>query len=356
MNQPENSKGGALPLLAAFTLGILAMAAIGIFVLMPFLKPKADGPENSPATEQPLVEEVTEIPPQPAVTRAAAASPPLVTNRTHHAAMAAPIALEPEAERLAEAPGNRAPVDSHIPIALENLAIGGFRLGGGGVIEGVVQFRGVPPPERPIAMGANDPCANLPGAPKTTRFFRIGSEGGLADVLVYLEGIGASNQLARTWPLQAKTLPIVYSGCDVEPYIAAAQVGQVLTIQSLDSGMHNAHVTPDRRSGNRDANYALMPKSQPVELPLKSPEMFMRIKCDVHPWEFGYVSIFEHPFFAVTGPDGAFRMTGVPPGRYVLKAVHRKSGTNETDIAVQGRGGQRVSITFEAGAEVASRQ
>ena len=40
----------------------------------------------------------------------------------------------------------------------------------------------------------------------------------------------------------------------------------------------------------------------------------MTVACDIHPWMHGHVMIFDHPFFAVTGPDGSFEIKGVPAG------------------------------------------
>lgn len=59
------------------------------------------------------------------------------------------------------------------------------------------------------------------------------------------------------------------------------------------------------------------------------------MKCDLHPWEFGYICVADHPFFAVTDQNGAFRFPpGLPPGRYVNEARHLKAGavTQETVI------------------------
>ena len=30
----------------------------------------------------------------------------------------------------------------------------------------------------------------------------------------------------------------------------------------------------------------------------------MKFKCDVHPWEFAYLGVIDHPHFAVTDKDG----------------------------------------------------
>jgi hypothetical protein len=48
-----------------------------------------------------------------------------------------------------------------------------------------------------------------------------------------------------------------------------------------------------------------------------------------------YVAVIAHPFFAVTGPDGAFDLKGVPAGDYTVEAVHEKYGRKEQRITVQ---------------------
>jgi hypothetical protein len=38
----------------------------------------------------------------------------------------------------------------------------------------------------------------------------------------------------------------------------------------------------------------------------------------MHAWVF----VFDHPWFAVTGRDGRFQLSAVPPGRYTLAVLH----------------------------------
>jgi hypothetical protein len=37
------------------------------------------------------------------------------------------------------------------------------------------------------------------------------------------------------------------------------------------------------------------------------------------------VGVLEHPFFAVTGKDGTFKISGVPNGKYTIEAYHVKT-------------------------------
>jgi hypothetical protein len=76
------------------------------------------------------------------------------------------------------------------------------------------------------------------------------------------------------------------------------------------------------------------------------PEMFMKFQCDVHPWMFAWVSVFDHPYFAVSGADGKFIIKNVPPGKYTLEATHRKLGTQTVEIEVKDSGTAQ-DFTFE---------
>jgi plastocyanin len=50
------------------------------------------------------------------------------------------------------------------------------------------------------------------------------------------------------------------------------------------------------------------------------------LDCVYHGGMRGWIYVFDHPYFAVTGPDGRFRFEEVPPGRYTLEMVHPAGG------------------------------
>ena len=46
----------------------------------------------------------------------------------------------------------------------------------------------------------------------------------------------------------------------------------------------------------------------------EKPELFIKVKCDVHPWMFAYICVVDHPWFAVTDQKGNFTLPpGLPP-------------------------------------------
>jgi hypothetical protein len=148
---------------------------------------------------------------------------------------------------------------------------------------------------------------------------------------VYLEG-------ALPPPASAADLPplvIDHQRGFKVPYVSAMAVGQTLLLTNSDSQLHNCHIVPPQGSANREVNKALM---HGVASPhtFTAPDQWVRLKCDVHPWEFAYVCVFPHRYFAVTDATGHFSITNIPPGRYKLHALHRKAkglGAVEVEIS-----------------------
>jgi plastocyanin len=206
---------------------------------------------------------------------------------------------------------------------------------------GVVTYDGAPPPEIPITPLNNDPtCGPLHHGMPTTHFYKVGAHGELGDVVVALEGVKAGST-GRT----AKPLVIDQKGCEYHPYISACQTGQEIIIRNSDPVLHNVHVTPTNPA-NPAFDQAQMPRAADLSLKFRAPEAFVRFKCDVHPWMFAYVSVFDHPYFAVTGPDGHYRIRNVPPGHYTVVAMHRKAGTLKKAVVVS-LSDEHVDFTFE---------
>jgi plastocyanin len=63
----------------------------------------------------------------------------------------------------------------------------------------------------------------------------------------------------------------------------------------------------------------------------------VRVYCNIHPQMVGFVRVVESDFYAVTGPDGAFRLDGVPVGTWTLKVWHEEGGESEARVTVRPR-------------------
>jgi hypothetical protein len=207
---------------------------------------------------------------------------------------------------------------------------GGLLAGKGAILKGKVLLMSAPPAEVPISFGMSAAtCGAYNPTGATTRHYIVSPNGGLANVVVYIKS-GLENY---TFPTPTEPAIIEDFGCFFEPYVSAAQVGQKIRFRNLDSFMHNIHCTP---KNNREFSFAQPVAGMTNERTFDTPELFVRIKCDVHEWEFAYISALPHPFFAVSDQDGNYRLPrGLPPGNYNVGAYHAKAGELTDTIEVR---------------------
>jgi hypothetical protein len=198
------------------------------------------------------------------------------------------------------------------------------------VLFGVVTLTGKPKPEIPIDMGPA--CGALNPRKVTTRHFVVSPSGGLADVLVYLKNVAPAPALSGP-PLLDQV------GCMFEPYVLGVVAGQRFRIRNSDPTLHNVHATPKL---NQEFNLGQPGRGQINDRSFSNPELFIRLKCDVHPWMFAYVNVVSHPFFAITDTNGFFRLpSGFPAGTYTVSAIHLKAGELTQEVTL-GEGEQRA--------------
>jgi plastocyanin len=197
-------------------------------------------------------------------------------------------------------------------------------------ITGIITLTGTPPAEKEITpLMENPDCAKMHTSTPTTHFYVVGAKGELADVVVSLKGVTGKSTGASQPPVV-----LDQKGCLYTPQILAIQTGQKLIVKNSDPCLHNVHATPTV-PGNPESNQGQGPGAPDLTFTYTQPEMFLRFKCDVHPWMFAWVSVFDSPCFCVSGPDGKFVIKNVPPGKYTVEAAHRKLGAQTQDVEVK---------------------
>lgn len=230
---------------------------------------------------------------------------------------------------------------STVLIAIAGLAA--LHLANAGDITGTITLKGTAPKEKEITPLKEDPnCGKLHSEMPTTHFYVTGANGALADVVVSVEGASGKSAGAS-----APAVTLDQKGCEYVPQILAVQTGQKIEVKNSDPVLHNVHAQPTV-SGNNEENKAQMPGGAPLMFSFSKPEMFMKFKCDVHPWMFAWISVFDHPYFAVSGKDGTFKISNVPAGKYKVQAAHRKAGTSTQEIEVKEGEPAKVDFTLEA--------
>lgn len=210
-------------------------------------------------------------------------------------------------------------------------------------ISGVVRFEGkIPKPGKEDVSSAPDCQAQYSDEnPYLKDQLVVNAQRSIKNVLVRVK----AGLEGRSFPPPSTPVTVGQKGCRYEPHVFAIVAGQKVQVVNDDGVVHNVHlypktpVTPDNRTQKPGSNDTWI---------FVAPEEPFAFKCDIHPWMAAYCAVLPHPYFAVTGENGAYSLKGLPPGEYVIEAWHEKLG-RKTQVVKVGRGQKAAAdFTFEA--------
>ncbi|HXO20253.1 MAG TPA: carboxypeptidase regulatory-like domain-containing protein [Thermoanaerobaculia bacterium] len=211
----------------------------------------------------------------------------------------------------------------------------------GGTIEGRVTLPGAVPPVPPVTTTKNqDVCGKTVPSPKATVVDP--KTHGVEWVVVYLDNVTQGKAPADQYA-------IANQGCAFHPHVLAAMQGKTFQLENKDPVLHNTHI---RFSGRTLLNVALsFHEGDAMYHPIKDQRILshaglVNVNCDAHEWMAGYVEVLTNPYFAVTGPDGSYKITDVPPGPYTVKVWHENLGEKTDKVTVPAGGKATLDITF----------
>ena len=208
---------------------------------------------------------------------------------------------------------------------------------GNAVIEGTVKLNGTPPEMAMTKRDADPFCAKTPTKEEEVV---VGPAGGLSNVVVRITD-GATGH----YDPPAAPAMLDQSACMYRPRVQAILAGQTISIRNGDQTLHNVH---GYKGPSTLFNQAEIPGLPPIVRKIGDAGDILKFKCDVHPWMTGYVVVNANPFFAVTGPDGHFKITGVPAGKYTLTAWQERYGAKTTEVTVAADKPTEVSFAYDA--------
>ena len=211
----------------------------------------------------------------------------------------------------------------------------------GGTISGHVKLTGTPPANARIPMGADPNCLTINAGKRVSQETVVrAADGSLANVFVSLKGSFAN---AAGGPAAV----IDQRGCTYHPRIQGARVGQTLEVKNSDSTLHNIHSLSTK--GN-NFNTGQPQAGMVFKYQLKSEEVMLHVKCDVHPWMTGYIGVVNHPYYAVTDGAGAFKIANVPAGKQTIQVWHEKYGLLTQVVDVKAGATSNVDFSYAAAA------
>jgi hypothetical protein len=165
---------------------------------------------------------------------------------------------------------------------------------------------------------------------------------GLGHVVVWLDGVRNGKPI----PLE-KRLELESDHCMLTPRVQAAVVGSAVNVIGHDDFRQHLRFIA---AGDSQPRVTVLLGSDeqviPTNLPANAPGMVI-VKDADHPWPRAYLAVFDHPYYAVTKPDGSFVIDGVPPGKYSLVAWHERTGKKVQTIEVGPGATAKVTVALE---------
>ncbi len=197
---------------------------------------------------------------------------------------------------------------------------------GGGIVAGVFEVA--------AAAATIEGRVTLPktrATPVVNQRYEIVSKGGTLSTnppiaVVYLEGsFSKPSDSPVVAEIRQKDLTFI-------PSILPVRVGTRVEFPNLDDSYHNIFsFSPPKRFdlGRYRADERPVP-SQLFDVP-----GLVTLRCDIHEHMRALILVLDTPHFVLTSSLGDFRLTGLPEGRYVLKAWIDSRTTREVAVELK---------------------
>ena len=191
--------------------------------------------------------------------------------------------------------------------------------------------------------------------------FEIAADGGLKDVVVWLTGVSAGK------PFKFEPPTIEARDCRFLPYVTVVRDRADVTIMNMDPVMHDIQAYETSHLGPRVLFNKPLPMNphhkrrvgaeshehlagQPITetIHMTKGRKFFVMQCGFHAYMESWGIAVENPYHQVTGRDGSFSLTDVPPGDYTLVAWHPGVGTTiEKTVTVSATRSTAADFAFE---------
>lgn len=217
------------------------------------------------------------------------------------------------------------------------------RVADAGTVSGIITFVGKAPAKVRIDT-TMDPACSMGSEDVFAEQYAV-QNGKLGNVFVYVKsGPETAMHAAAT-----TTQPVVLDqhGCRYTLHVIGVMQGGIVEFHNSDPTMHNIHTMPTV-AGNDVIDVSQGPRGAPQSKQFRKPELMMSVRCNNHPWMNAFINVSATPFFAVTDTAGHFDLRGLPPGDYVLGAIHEKLGEQTMQVAVTANAAAKADFSFSA--------
>ena len=206
-----------------------------------------------------------------------------------------------------------------------------------GDVAGTIRLDGPPPPKTvPVTIDQGVCGTSAPGPV-------VATARGLSNAIVWIAGVTSGKALPPD-----KRVELASEDCVLDPRVQATVVGATVNVFNDDEVLHRLVFT---RLGTHDT-LTVMPffdNGQIVasERLARTPGI-VDVRCARHPWTRAYIAVFDQPYFAVTAPDGSFKIDALPAGTYTVMVWHEgMTKPAEQRVKVAAGGTARVDLAVK---------
>jgi plastocyanin len=149
-----------------------------------------------------------------------------------------------------------------------------------------------------------------------------------ADAVVYVAAVPGKTFTAPKEHTRVDQLNLTFI-----PHVVPVLVGTTVDFLNSDAVLHNVF-SPDVCADR--FNLGTWPKGEIRSYQFKKECVSATLLCKVHPEMEAFVVAVPTPYFAVTKPDGSYRIADLPDGSYTVKVWHPKLKATQKAVTVAG--------------------
>ncbi|MBU1340157.1 MAG: hypothetical protein KKE44_17815 [Proteobacteria bacterium] len=131
------------------------------------------------------------------------------------------------------------------------------------------------------------------------------------------------------------------------PHVLAIPVGSTVSFPNNDKVDHNVFSL----SRTKNFNFGSYKPGVSHSVVFDTPGI-VELRCDLHSEMIGYILVMKNLYYALTDDQGNFTIdvTGLAPGRYMLKTWHEKLKNSTLTLELPAAAGQKQTINLKRGA------
>jgi hypothetical protein len=160
----------------------------------------------------------------------------------------------------------------------------------------------------------------------------------LADAVVWLTDIRAGKGFSLV-----RRVDLTNDNCQLDPFVQAITTNSTLNVGNDDRAVQTTRFI-NVGTGKIIAIAPFNDDGEVVPVDRFTEPAEVEIASEQHPWSHGWMVVLDHPYFAQADSKGTFKIDGVPPGKYRIRAWHPAIGYADDSVTVSA--GQQVSVAF----------